>query len=327
MRANRHLVAPAGWARRAGGQRVAQFPRPPPVPGVFPDSTAVGGLLAEHLLARGFRNFASLSAHNNVDHELEVKEFVRVVNEAGFLCLSQRIPQNPWKDLAHWQKTERLITQWMDGWQHPIGVHVGGEGEGRMVTQECHRRGWRMPADAAIIAGKNQELLCEHPRPSLTSIEIGYERIGYEAAHLLDGMMEGEPAPPEPIRLPPHRLVVRESTDFFAVENPVVAAALRIHLGEQSPSYRAGRRGPCGRRRDADVAEPLSQDDPSAHCHRGRRVRISGPSGSWRKAIAPFFEIARDVGFGASIRMCEVFRRELGVTPSAYRKQRQMEYG
>ena len=194
-RANRQLVARAA---RLGVPVVNVWQSSPArrsVPGVYPDSTAVGGLLAEHLLARGFRNFASLSAHNNVDHELEVKEFVRVVNEAGFLCLSQRIPQNPWKDLAHWQKTERLITQWMDGWQHPIGVHVGGEGEGRMVTQECHRRGWRVPADAAIIAGKNQELLCEHPRPSLTSIEIGYERIGYEAAHLLDGMMEGEPAP------------------------------------------------------------------------------------------------------------------------------------
>jgi AraC-like DNA-binding protein len=34
-------------------------------------------------------------------------------------------------------------------------------------------------------------------------------------------------------------------------------------------------------------------------------------------------EIARSVGFGESMRMYEVFCRELGVTPSQYRRQRQ----
>ena len=68
--------------------------------------------------------------------------------------------------------------------------------------------------------------MCERPRPTFTSIEIGYDRIGYAAAKLLDRLMAGEAAPTEPIRLPPHGLIVRESTDFFAVENPIVAAAL-----------------------------------------------------------------------------------------------------
>jgi hypothetical protein len=30
----------------------------------------------------------------------------------------------------------------------------------------------------AIIAGRNQGILCARPRPSLTSDEIGYDRIG-----------------------------------------------------------------------------------------------------------------------------------------------------
>ena len=35
-------------------------------------------------------------------------------------------------------------------------------------------------------------------------------------------------------------------------------------------------------------------------------------------------QIARDVGFGEAMRMYEVFRRELGVTPSQYRKERKI---
>lgn len=326
-RVNRQLVARAA---RLGVPVVNVWQSSPArrgVPGVYPDSTAVGGLVAEHLLARGFRNFASLSAHNNVDHELEVREFVRVVHEAGFSCLPQRIPQHPWQDFAHWQKAERLITQWMDAWRRPIGVYVGGEGAGRMVTQECHHRGWRVPADVAIIAGKNQEVMCEHPRPSLTSIEIGYESIGYEAARLLDRIMEGKPAPAQPIRLPPRGLVVRESTDFFAVENDLVASALRFISA--NGHHRIG---------PIDVARAVGAETRTLQNHfrkvldrpiatEIRRVRLERAKRELVQGNRRLSEIARDVGFGEAIRMCEVFRRELGVTPSAYRKQRQMGDG
>ena len=36
-------------------------------------------------------------------------------------------------------------------------------------------------------------------------------------------------------------------------------------------------------------------------------------------------DIARDVGFGTPNRTCEIYRREVGITPSEYRKQRKLE--
>ena len=35
-------------------------------------------------------------------------------------------------------------------------------------------------------------------------------------------------------------------------------------------------------------------------------------------------QIAQNVGFVGAARMCAVFRRELGVTPGQYRRQRQV---
>lgn len=325
-RANRHLVARAS---RLGVPVVNVWQSSPArrlAPGVFTDSKAVGGLVAEHLMARGFRNFATLTAFHNVDQELEMREVVRVVQDAGFPCLSQRIPQNPWQDHGHWRETQRLITKWMDGWTHPIGVYVGGEGEGRMVVQECHRRGWRVPADVAIIAGKNEESLCEHPQPSLTSVEIGYERIGYEAARLLDQWMQGIAPPNEPIRIPPKGLVVRQSTDFFAVDNDLVAAALRYISANTQHSI-----GPD------DVAKAVGAETRTLQNYfrrtidrpiaaEIRRLRIERAKRELAHSDRGLSEIARDVGFGESIRMCEVFRREVGMTPSDYRKQRQGQH-
>ena len=56
-----------------------------------------------------------------------------------------------------------------------------------------------------------------------------------------------------------------------------------------------------------------------------RRVRIERAKRELTQTKRSLADIARDVGFGDRMRMYEVFRRELGVTPREYRKQRQLE--
>ncbi len=110
------------------------------------------------------------------------------------------------------------------------------------MVQLCQRRGWRVPEDVAVVAGYNEPTLCEHPQPSLSSVELGHERVGYEAARLLQRLMEAKrssrrrgrrrrsssSAEPEQIYLPPRGLVIRESTDFVAPDDEMVAAALQF---------------------------------------------------------------------------------------------------
>lgn len=295
------------------------------VPGVYSDATEAGRLCAEHLLARGFRSFATLTSFKNLMEEQIVAEFVRVVGLDGFRCATAKVPQSPERDLANWRRTERLIERWMDHWKLPVGVYVGKEEIGRLVVQLCHGRGWRVPEDVAIICGQNQETLCEHPRPSLTSIELGYERIGYEAAQLLDRLMAGESAPRVPLLLAPKGLVVRESTDFYSVEDELVAAALKFISANSHRQI-----GPD------DVARGVSAETRTLQNHfqkalgrpvaaEIRRVRVERAKRELAQSKRQLSEIARDVGFGETMRMYEVFRRELGVTPSEYRRQRQLE--
>ena len=297
------------------------------LPGVFPDSTATGRLVAEHLLARGFRTFSTLTSPENVDNEFEVAEFTRLVREAGFECASVLVPQHPDRDVAHWRKTVRLIVRAMGRWTPPVGVYVGQELYGRLVVQLSHQRGWRIPDDVALVAGKNEATLCEHPRPSLTSVEIGYDRIGYAAAELLDRLMAGRESPTTPLRLPPHGLVVRESTDFFAVENELVSTALayisanshrRIGPDDVASAVGAETRTLQNYFRDT-IQRPIATEI--------RRVRIERAKRELAQGERPLAAIARDVGFGTIQRLYEVFRRELGVSPGEYRRQRQLRNG
>lgn len=158
----------ARYAAKRGVPVVNVWPSSPArhlVPGVFPDCVQTGKIIAEHLLARGFRTFATLTNPKNIDHELEVQEFTRLIHEAGFRCMSAFVPQHATQDVTHWRKTQQIIERAIRSWKPPIGVYVGQEVCGRLVVQASHQRGWRIPQDVAIIAGKNEETLCEQPRP------------------------------------------------------------------------------------------------------------------------------------------------------------------
>ena len=292
------------------------------LPGVFADFWAIGRLRAEHLLARGFRRFAVLTAEKERAQAFELKAFAGTLAEAGYPCSAVKVPLDAGFSLNLWRKTERTIARWMDGWIPPIGVYVGPESQGRMVAQMCRNRGWRVPEDVAIIAGWNEETICEHLRPTLTSVEVDYERIGYEAARLLDQLMAGEASPTEPILLPPQGIVVRESTDFYAVDDELIAAALEFIAGNSHLEI-----GP------EDVARAVSTETRTLQrrfrkyldrpiATEIRRVRIERAKRELAQSKRPLVRIARDVGFGKAMRMYEVFRRELNVTPSEYRRQR-----
>ena len=294
------------------------------LPGVFPDSTETGRLIAEHLLARGLRAFATMTSPANVDNELEIAEFTRVVRAAGFECSSAYIPHDLDGDLVCWRKAVQNINRAMDKWALPIGVYIGQETVGRLVVQAARRRKWRIPADVAIVAGKNQETLCEKPRPSLTSVEIGYDRIGYAAAELLARLMAGHAAPAVPIRVAPHGVVVRESTDFFAVEDPTVAAALTFIAANSHRPI-----GPDDVSAAVGVETRTLQNYFQRTLRRPiaaeiRRVRIERAKRELAQSGQTLATIARTVGFSAVERLNEVFRREIGMSPGAYRKKHRL---
>jgi len=315
--------------------------------GVFADFAAAGRLRAEHLLARGFRRFALLTSDDDRGHLVEMKAFADAVAVMGFPCVAQKVPLDLSDSLKQWRHTQRTIAAWMEDWRPPVGVYAGSEMHGRMVAELCRNRGWRVPEDVAIIAGWNQETLCEHPRPTLSSVDLGYERIGYEAARLLHRLMDekekgtgvfakhpsgrSEKRPrslfPEHILLPPKSLIVRESTDFFAVDDELIGAALefiaanshrKIVPSDVAQAVNIGLRT-LQRRFRKYLDRPIATEI--------RRVRIERAKRELAQTDRSIASISRDVGFDSPTRMHEVLCRELGVTPTEYRRQRQTQTG
>src|SRR5262249_29800449 len=88
--------------------------------------------------------------------------------------------------------------------------------------------GLRVPDEVAVIGVDNDEFLCHLSSPPLSSVNTGAERVGYEAAALLDRLMAGGRPPTAPILLPPVGVVVRSSTDVVASEDRELAELIRF---------------------------------------------------------------------------------------------------
>ncbi len=309
------------------------------LPGVFPDFKQVGRMEAEHLMSRGFRHFAHAAPGKPPYTELGAA-FAATVAAAGHSITRLAMPDDDDESLAEYRRTTARIRAWLDRWDLPIGVATGGAPFARRLAELCHERGWKVPQDVAIVSGANEENFCERPHPSLTAVELGYERIGYEAARLLESLM-GNPKPshgkgsartrpgskhagthPKHVILPPVGIIVRESTDFFASDDSMINTA-QAYIAEHFHE-------PLGVgdiARHIDVCTKTLQNRFSAVLKRSvaqeiRRVRIEAAKRELSSTDLPIAEIAVRAGFATNIQLCAVFRREVGVSPSDYRNTR-----
>jgi LacI family transcriptional regulator len=78
-----------------------------------------------------------------------------------------------------------------------------------------------------------QPFLCELCNPPLSSVGPDPERVGYEAAELLDALMAEKSQSQRRITIQPARVFARQSTEVMAISDWAVASATR-YMREQA---------------------------------------------------------------------------------------------
>jgi AraC-like DNA-binding protein len=190
-----------------------------------------------------------------------------------------------------------------------------------LVLEACQKLRLRVPDDAAVVGVDNDPMVCDFCDPPLTSISRNDYQVGYEAAALLDQLMDGNAPPGKPVRIPPAGIVQRRSSDTVAVEDPYVAEAIqymRQHVGEhfgveelleQIPLSRRSleyRFRACLGRSPYDFLNQIRVDQ-------AKRL-LSDPH---RSSLT---KIAMDCGFGDLRRFRIVFQRLVDANPAEYRQ-------
>jgi LacI family transcriptional regulator len=320
---------------------LASSPARDQLPGAFADYAQAGRLRAEHMMSRGLRNFACASIKNRLAYHAQATTFAATVAAEGCSITRLDLSENWGETHALYRQNRSRIQIWIESWELPIGVATSTDVFARELAQMCRERGLRIPEDVAIVGGMNEEQLCENPRPTLSSVEMGFEQVGHAAAKLLESLMDeadqtralgkAEPAtaehdalPAKPVHifLPPVGVVVRESTDFFATDDELVAKA-QAFIAEQ-----------CHTHLDVeDVAAKLCVSSRTLQkrfaaalgrtvAQEIRRVRVEKVKRELTGTDRPIHAIAQRAGFTSNARLCEAFRRDVGMSPRDYRKQR-----
>lgn len=318
------VEAPLGEAAKRLGVPIVNVWASSPVkdvPLVSPDFAAVGRMAAEHLMGRGFRHFGFLGFTRQRPNKASRKAFEETVRQAGYDCSAFMVPPRYAARANDWGVFNARLEKWIDSWQTPIGVNVSYDILCRYLACACARKGVPVPREAALLGTHNELIVCNHPEPSLSSIELGYERVGYRAAELLDAMMDGQPAPAKPILLEPAGLMARQSTDVLAVEDPLVGRALRfmaehgherIHVPDVATAAHVTRRT-LERRFRRVLGRSINDEISRLRVERAKRLLIES-----RK---PMKLLAGEAGFHNAVQMCAVFKRVEGITPSQYRRE------
>lgn len=292
------------------------------MPRVMADHEQVGRLAARHFLDRGLRNFGFFGYTAHAFSTGREAGFRREVESAG-----RRVSSYLSDDLLHPEPTglrrwDDGLQRWLDGLPRPVGVLASHDIQGVQLSEACRRAGLLVPDEVALLGVDDDDFFCEVARPSLSSVALPGERIGYEAARMLEGLLSGRGRrPPGSLLLPSPGVVTRLSSDVLAIEDEDVAAAVRF--------IRAQALGPIG---VPDVLEavPVSRRSLERRFRgamgRGlgeeiRRVRLERAKGLLSGTEMPIAQVATNSGFTEAKHLSTLFRRETGLTPREYRSQ------
>ncbi len=294
-------------------------------PRVYYDNARIGRLAAEHFLERGFKHVAYLNSGNFWMEVERIPTFRQTLEAAG--CRYHEIPHHrcftpnsPHPLRAH-QRAHQWLVRTLRQLPKPAGILASADDIAASLLGACDDADVSVPEQVAILGCDNDPMVCDYALIPLSSVDPDWERIGYEGAKLLDRMLRGEPAPAEPLLIPPKGVVTRLSTNILAVPNVAVARAVRFiwehyheDIGTAEVAAAAGlSRRTLEREFVKHLGQTVNHEIAQVRVERAKQLLV----GTRLKA----HQVAEQCGFTDIVHLSKSFHRLTGIRPSQYRRQ------
>ncbi len=281
------------------------------------DDYATGVAAGNHLLTKGITSFASCE----VDHVHWSRE--RLIGFCGAVGSSITQMQRFGRSLTWWQKLyepSEELQQWLESLAHPTAVFCSNDMVAMKVEVEARRLGISIPDELCVLGVDDEALLCSLATPSLSSVHLNCERIGYEAAAMLDGLLGKHGTEVLVRRIAPGEVVERESTTVSTAGDALVAQALQfirrnVRSGINVADVVVGV-GVCRRSLEQRFFKECGMTLLQA-IHKQRMVEAQM---LLRTTDLPVEVVAQECGFMTVQRFYKQFGKQLGMTPGQWRR-------
>jgi LacI family transcriptional regulator len=298
----------------------------PQFPWIVPDHAAISQLAAEHFFQRGFKNLGFCGNELYSFSNLREKEFFRLALEAGCSCSVFRMRHHKRRARLNESEVQRQIGEWVQELPKPVGIMACNDIRGQQLLEACERIDIAVPEEVAVVGVDNDEIMCSWTNPPLTSVIPDSLRPGYEAARILNDLMERKIVRKREIHYAPVGIVTRQSSDILAISDPHVVQAMKII---RARAYEG-----------MSVVDML-QDIPMSRRKLERRFVIAlGRTPheeilrlQFQKAVRlltetslPLAEVAVQTGFVHPEYFSVAFKRQYGVSPYQYRNKNRSSF-
>lgn len=284
---------------------------------VATDNTVRARMAFDHFRERQFEHFACYAPAIGRYSLDRIRRFQSVAEAAGFTCpvFAQR------GQTVGWEVEHNQVVKWLSQLPRPLALFAADAFPARQIAEICVWNDISVPEEVAILAGDNDDLFCTVLTPQLSSIQLNCDRIGTEAAGLLQRLMNGAAIPSRPKLIPPLYVNERQSTNRMAVDDPEIAAILQfISERVRSPLTVEDivRAFPISRRSLEQRFQQVLGRSPAEQI---RAMKMSEVQNLLRDTQRSITEIALEIGFRSASALTQQFRRHFGVTPTAARAQ------
>jgi LacI family transcriptional regulator len=297
---------------------------------IWSDHRAIGRVAAEHLIDRGFRRLGFCGFSDQRWSDLRLEGFRERAVEAGLVV---EVFESDWfgANAPEWESCQERLKAWLQGFTPPLAVLACNDLRGQHVIDAARRAGLAVPEEVGVIGVDDDALLCELCDPPLSSVRPNPEEVGYRAAEQLEQLMArrragtaaaGESGPQQ-ILVPPLGVTARQSTDILAIDDPQLAAALRLireracdGLTVREIVKQSGLSRTSLERRFRDVLGRTPQAEI-------RGVQMKRVRQLLAETDLPLERIAPLVGFSQASYLSHAFKRDVGESPRDYRRRAQ----
>ncbi|MFO0883849.1 MAG: XylR family transcriptional regulator [Pirellulales bacterium] len=287
------------------------------VPWVETDDAVIAKLAAGHLLERGFNNLAYCGDARFNWSRWRCEGFCEELARHGKQCTIYPASETslPWDE-----EVERLC-DWLKGLPRPVGIFACYDIRAQQLLDACRELSIAVPEEIAVLGVDNDRLLCELCTPPLSSIIPDTFRTGYLAAELLDHRLQGKEVPAAGRFIPPLGIATRESTDILAIDDPMVARALRfirenactgINVADVVKAVNVSRRVIESRFEKAIGRSPHSEIT---------RLKIQRAQELLRTTDLTLAKIAQRCGFAHVEYFSACFKQHMQESPRSYRQR------
>ncbi len=292
------------------------------IPCVVFDLRESSRLAVEHFLQRGFREFAFYSRRLKVLYNSQIAHAAfrqKVETAHGTLHdLDWKEEQGDATDT--WENRQEWLQRKLRDVPKPVAIFSAESECAVEIIEACYHERLQVPDQVSVLHMGGSNFFSECSIVPLSFVDVDNDAKARMACELLEAMMNGAPAPEEPILVPPKGICARASTDTLAASNPAVTRAIRFMLDHYADSIGID---------DAVQVSGMSRTllfrafkaDLGQTPHAAlMRIRLDKAKTMLQETDAKLSQVAQACGFGHPVGLHHHFKKVLNMSPGAYRE-------